>query len=129
MSDAPGGNLRILVVEDELLIAASLEMGLQGYGHCVLGPVSTVDAARRILETEEPDLVLLDYRLANSTTEPLLPELHQRGIAVCVLSGYGREQLPEAYADCHLVKKPFYIRELLDTITGMNLLGKGRSLS
>ncbi|MEO7050072.1 MAG: response regulator [Rhodanobacter sp.] len=129
MNEAPKRSLRILIVEDELLIAASLEMSLEGHGHQVLGPVATVDAARLILETERPDLALLDYRLANSTTEPLLPELRQRGIPMCVLSGYGREQLPEAYADCQLVEKPFYIRQLLDTINSMGLRGTGSSLS
>lgn len=129
MSDAPAGGLRILVVEDELLIATSLELSLEGHGHRVMGPVSTVKAALRILETEQPDLALLDYRLADSTTEPLLPELRQRGIPVCVLSGYGRDQLPEAYADCQLVEKPFYIRQLIDTIGRMGLRRRGDSAS
>ncbi|MEO8777544.1 MAG: response regulator [Rhodanobacter sp.] len=121
MNDSPRAGLRILVVEDELLIATSLEISLEGHGHRVVGPVSTVDAARRILETEHPDLALLDYRLADSTTEPLLPVLRERGIPMCVLSGYGRDQLPDAYADCHLVEKPFYIGQLLETIGRMGL--------
>ena len=116
MSDTSSRSLSILVVEDELLIATSLELSLEGHGHRVLGPVSTVAAARRILETEQPDLALIDYRLADSTTEPLLPELRKRVIPVCVLSGYGRDQLPETYADCHLVEKPFYAGELVETI-------------
>jgi DNA-binding response OmpR family regulator len=124
MNGTSSRSLKILVVEDELLIATSLEMSLQGHGHSVVGPVSTVAAAREILETEKPDLALLDYRLAGSTTEPLLPELRRRGIPVCVLSGYGRGQLPDAYADCHLVEKPFYMRDLLDAISRMALRGR-----
>ena len=95
----------------------------------MVGPVGTVDAARLILETEQPDLARLDYCLADSSTEPLLPELRQRGIPMCVLSGYAREQLPQAYADCQLVEKPFHIRQLLDTIDSMGWRGTGSSTS
>lgn len=123
MNELSSRSLRILVVEDELLIASSLEMSLEGHGHNVLGPVSTVAAALRILQTEQPDLALIDYRLADSTTEPLLPEFRKRSIPVCVLSGYGREQLPEAYADCHVLEKPFSARELVQTINRMGSSG------
>lgn len=126
MNDTPSRSLRILVVEDELLIATSLEMSLEGHGHSVLGPVSTVPAAQRILETAQPDLALLDYRLADSTTESLLPALRERRIPVCVLSGYGRDQLPAAYADCHCLEKPFYARELVEMIDRVGL-GQGNS--
>lgn len=67
MNDTSSRSLRILVVEDELLIATSLELSLEGHGHRVLGPVSIVAAAQRILQTEQPDLALIDYRLADPT--------------------------------------------------------------
>ena len=93
-----------------------------------MGPVGTVDAARLILETEQPDLARLDYRLADSTMEPLLPGLRQRGMPMCVFCGYAREQLPQAYANCQLVEKPFYIRQLLDAINSMGWRGTGSSM-
>lgn len=89
---------RILVVEDELLIAASLEIVLERHGHIVVGPAPTLAAARAELKLPQPDLALLDYCSAESTTEPLLPEPHERGIPACILTGYSPDQLPAAYA-------------------------------
>lgn len=119
MTDEPAPGLSILVVEDELLIATSLEIVLESHGHRVLGPVATVDAARHALKNTQPDIALIDYRLAGSTTEPLLPDLRERGIPTCVLTGYSREQLPDTYADCHVLEKPFRMRALLEAIDAM----------
>lgn len=119
MSATPRSPLHVLVVEDELLIATSLEIALESAGHRLLGPVATVDAAREALETAQPDLALIDYRLADSTTEPLLPDLRERGIPICVLTGYSRDQLPPAYAGCHVLEKPFRMRALIEAIETM----------
>jgi DNA-binding response OmpR family regulator len=119
MTNRPKPGLFVLVVEDEMLIATSLEIVLESNGHRVLGPVATVDAARAALEHAQPDLALIDYRLADSTTEPLLPDLRQRHIPACVLTGYSRDQLPESYADCHVLEKPFRMRALLEAIDVM----------
>jgi DNA-binding response OmpR family regulator len=119
MNAMTGEPLHILVVEDELLIATSLEIALEGAGHRLLGPVPTVLAAREALESAQPDLALIDYRLADSTTEALLPELRDRDIPVCVLTGYSRDQLPAAYAGCHVLEKPFRMRALMETIENM----------
>lgn len=54
---------RILIVEDEALIAAELEDRLQRRGFEVLGPVDTADAAIATVEMHRPDLVLMDIRL------------------------------------------------------------------
>lgn len=116
--------LHILIVEDELPIATSLEIALESHGHRVLGPAATVDEACKALETAQPDLALIDYRLANSTTEPLLPVLRERGIPVCVLTGYSPDQLPAAYGDCHVLEKPFRMSALMTTVETMRLQEK-----
>lgn len=124
MSEGIAEALHILVVEDELLIAMSLEIALESNGHRVLGPVATITEAHKALQTAQPDLALIDYRLADSTTEPLLPMLRERGIPMCVLSGYSRDQLPAAYGDCHLLVKPFRMEALMTTIEIMRLREK-----
>lgn len=121
MTDGTCSGLCVLVVEDELLIATSLEMVLESNGHRVLGPVATVRAARQALDHAEPDLALIDYRLADSTTESLLPDLRERGIPTCVLTGYSRAQLPETYAHCDVLEKPFRMHALLEAIDAMLL--------
>jgi DNA-binding NtrC family response regulator len=106
----------VLVVEDELLIASALEITLDTKGYRVLGPAATVDEARILLETGQPDVALIDYRLASTTTEALLPLLDARGVAVCVLTGYGRKQLPESYAKYAVLEKPFPMQQLVSTL-------------
>lgn len=109
----------VLLVEDELLIATSLEMVLETHGYRLLGPVATVADAIELLNTHRPDMALIDYRLAHGTTEPLLPLLAQQNVPACVLSGYGRRQLPAAYDDCALLEKPYRAAALLAVLQAM----------
>lgn len=111
----PDGQV-VMVVEDELLIAATLEAALTSSGYRVLGPVATVPEAIDLLRTAQPDVALIDYRLASSTTEALLPTLDSRHIPVCVLTGYSPSQLPPAYAHCTVLEKPFRISTLMATL-------------
>ncbi|MEP7186632.1 MAG: response regulator [Rhodanobacter sp.] len=106
----------VMVVEDELLIAATLEMALESRGYRLLGPVATVDDALALLATSRPDIALIDYRLASTTTEALLQPLQALRVPVCVLTGYGRQQLPEAYANCAMLEKPFRTKALLEAL-------------
>ncbi|HZX69806.1 MAG TPA: response regulator [Rhodanobacter sp.] len=109
----------VLLVEDELLIATSMEIILEGHGYRILGPVATVADAIALLENDRPDMALLDYRLARTTTEPLIPILARQRVPVCVLTGYGRAQLPAAYAECALLEKPFRTSALLAALQAL----------
>jgi DNA-binding response OmpR family regulator len=103
----------VLIVEDELMIAVTLEMMLSDQGYRVIDPVSTVEDALVVLETVRPDVALLDYRLGGSTTEPLLSVLQERQVPVCMLTGYGRDALPERYRKYPVLEKPFGLNDLL----------------
>lgn len=109
---APGGPV-VLVVEDELLIATSLELALEMRGYRLLGPTPTVAGALALMDQIRPDVALIDYRLAASTTEPLLQVFDQREIPVCVLTGFGRDQLPAGYAHRAILEKPFGLSHLM----------------
>ncbi len=115
-NDRRAAGLWVMVVEDELLIAASLEIALESKGYRVIGPVATVDEALELLKTEQPDMALIDYRLARTTTEALVGPLHTRQIPVCVLTGYSAAQLPPAYAGCTVLEKPFRMNALLEAL-------------
>ncbi|MEP6897452.1 MAG: response regulator [Rhodanobacter sp.] len=114
--DRPVDGLLVMVVEDELLIAASLEIALESRGYRVIGPVATVDEALELLKTEQPDMALIDYRLARTTTEALVSPLQTRKIPVCVLTGYSASQLPPTYAGCTVLEKPFRMNALLEAL-------------
>jgi CheY-like chemotaxis protein len=119
MTDATPTEPVVMVVEDELLIAATLEIALESKGYKVLGPVATVDEALALLQQAKPDLAVIDYRLARTTTEALLPELTERNIPVCVLTGYNASQLPPAYAGHTILEKPFRLATLLEALDGI----------
>lgn len=55
--------MKILLVEDEILIALTLEMTLSDAGYTVLGPVATVKRALELLQHDIPDLALVDINL------------------------------------------------------------------
>ncbi len=62
---------RILVVEDEFLIAMELDMTLRSAGYQVLGPVTTVTAALELLRAERPDAAVLDVDLEGEWVTPV----------------------------------------------------------
>jgi DNA-binding LytR/AlgR family response regulator len=87
--------LRILIVEDEFLLAMELETLLQQRGCMVLGPVSSVGQALTTLDGEQPDLALLDVNLKGERATPVAAALHARGVPFVLITGYSVLQLSE----------------------------------
>jgi two-component SAPR family response regulator len=87
--------LRILIVEDEFLLAMDLEMMLQQRGCMVLGPVPSVGHALRLLDHEQPDVALLDVNLKGERATPVAAELQAHGVPYVLITGYSAVQLSE----------------------------------
>lgn len=106
--------LRVLVVEDELLVLMDVEDLLEEHGCHVLDPAATVkDALKRISE-DKPDLVILDRNLNGTRTTPVAEELNRTGTPFVVMTGYvtGVEDEP-AMKDAPCVRKPWNRAELV----------------
>lgn len=103
---------RVLVVEDESLIAMLVEDGLETLGYEVVGPVGTVDAALRIVEQTPFDLALLDINLGGKQSFPIAEALESRGIPYAFLTGYDRSSLPLAIQHRFGLQKPFRMSAL-----------------
>jgi DNA-binding NtrC family response regulator len=86
---------RVLVVEDEFLLAMELEALLERHGCLVLGPVPTVDRALALLDGEPPELVLLDVNLKGERATPVAAALRDRGVPFVLITGYSARQLSE----------------------------------
>ena len=86
---------RILIVEDEFLIALDLEDALGDLGCEVVGPAATVAEALRLIEMTLPSAAVLDVRLVDGSTAPVAVELQRRGVPYLVLTGYERQQVSE----------------------------------
>jgi CheY-like chemotaxis protein len=113
---------RILVVEDEFLIALDIAGALEQGGHTVIGPLASIGDALQALEREKLDAALLDANLGGEPVGRLADALHQRGVPFAFVSGYGREQLPPAHRGAPLVRKPFTGADLLAVVARLHTL-------
>jgi CheY-like chemotaxis protein len=107
---------KILVVEDEALVAMLVEDALLDAGAQVIGPAATVGEALRLLDAERPDAAVLDLNLAGETSGPVADLLAARGIPFLVATGYGAEGLPQTHATVPVLPKPYDPEELTSTL-------------
>jgi CheY-like chemotaxis protein len=99
---------RILVVEDEMLLALDLQTLLEEQGCEVLEPASSVRRALAVLETRLPDAASLDMNLNGESSAPVAAALRERGIPFVVVTGYsGKNREDPVFRDVPLVKKPY----------------------
>ena len=108
----PDKKLRILVVEDEMMIAFFIEDCVVELGHQVVGPASRVTQAQCLIEAESFDLALLDVNVAGEEVYPIASLLKARGIPFVFLSGYGSRGLRDEWVNCPMLPKPFGIEGL-----------------
>jgi len=121
----PLGGRRVLVVEDEPLLAMEIESELADAGAAVVGPAGTLEAAARLIEAEAFDAALLDANLAGRPVGTLAAALDARGVPFAFASGYGVSGLPEGFRDRPLLGKPFSAEALL-ALVGRLLAGPER---
>lgn len=105
---------RVLIVEDDYLIAEGLSRAIEDDGFAVIGPVDTVAGALRVLRREQPDAALLDVRLRQGDSLEVARALRQRGVPFAVVSGYTRESLPPEMAAAPFLAKPLGELELVE---------------
>lgn len=110
---------RVLVVEDEALIALDVAATLEDAGCIVVGPASTLEKARSEIATSALDAALLDANLAGQPVDELAAALAARGVPFAFLTGYGRAALPVAHRHAPLIRKPFVPREAIDVLGRM----------
>jgi CheY-like chemotaxis protein len=114
--------LRVLVVEDEYLVALLLEEDLRSAGCIIVGPHTSLAAATAAGVSEPLDLAVLDVNLNGEMVYPLADHLAGRGIPLVFLTGYGAGHFPERFRTAPRVSKPHdraaLIRELERALGG-----------
>jgi DNA-binding response OmpR family regulator len=105
--------MRVLVVEDEPLLAIVLNDQLVAAGMTVVGPAGSVTKATRLIENVGCDIAVLDFNLRGETAEPIAAELRKRGTPFILVSGVSREQLPNWLCSALLLGKPANFEQLL----------------
>jgi CheY-like chemotaxis protein len=112
---------RILVVEDEPMLAIELEGLLQEFGCAVVGPVSSLVKALQLARDESFDAAILDVVIRGGDVYPVADLLDARGIPFVLASGYSEWSLPERHRHHPRLLKPFTRRNLAEAL--MLLLG------
>ena len=97
---------RILIVEDEFLIAATACEMLQELGAHVVGPASTISEALALAEREDVDVALLDINLHGQSSAAVAARLETRGIPIVFATGYGRGDGKDAVGH-YVLGKPY----------------------
>ena len=104
---------RVLVVEDEYLLADDLREALEAAGAEVVGPVGTVTEALDLLARgPAPDAALLDVNLQGEMVYPVADALRARGLPFVFTTGYDAQAIPQAYADVPRAEKPVELQQV-----------------
>ena len=116
---APIQDLRVLVVEDEFLVATLIQDMLESAGYLVLGPIPRLAEALDAAGREAYDAAVLDVNLAGERVYPVAEVLSRRNVPFVFVTGYGPNSLPPEYADRPRLCKPFRIAELLGALSNI----------
>jgi DNA-binding response OmpR family regulator len=107
--------VRVLLVEDEYLVASLIEEILEIAGCIVTGPIPRLAQAVDAADRETCDAAVLDVNLAGERIYPVADILSRRNIPFVFVTGYG--VLPGEYANRPRLCKPFKMADLLDTLS------------
>lgn len=80
---------RILVLEDEVLLALDAAEALEELGAIIIGPAHRVEGAMALLDTVRPDAALLDVNIAGSTSSAVAKRLTEERVPFVLATGYG----------------------------------------
>lgn len=109
--------LRVLVVEDDFLLADGLAEELSEHGLQVVGPLATVAQALAVLEAGTPvDTAILDINIGGEMAYPVADWLTARGVPFLLASGYDAAALPARFHQARSCEKPYVIARILDAL-------------
>jgi DNA-binding response OmpR family regulator len=112
-------NQRILIVEDEIMIANAMDMFLRHAGYTVVGPVCDFSSALAAAHTDDMDIVLLDLNLNGKKAFPIADILIKRQIPFAVVTGYAEYLRPGNRIKAPVLKKPVDPQRLLNLIRAL----------
>ena len=103
---------RVLITEDEVILAMEIEQTMKRAGCEIVGVASSVEQGLKFLATDVVDFAILDINLGGKEVFPLAAKLRTMGIPFFFLTGYSRDHLiPHEYGDSICLEKP--VREAL----------------
>lgn len=106
---------RILVVEDEPLVAWDIESILADNGFAVIGPVATIDAALGAIAEADIDGAFVDMNLGGQPVDSVADALRSARVPFSFVTGYSAIRAPAGYSAVPIIRKPFDAEALLRT--------------
>jgi CheY-like chemotaxis protein len=108
--------LRILVAEDDWLLAEMLIGTLQAAGCVVVGPAAGLARTIELAQRCELDGALLDINLAGEMCYPAAKLLQERNVSFAFMTAYARSAIPASLRSAGFLGKPFTNEALLETV-------------
>lgn len=109
-------NFRVLIIEDEPLIAHSLEDALIDAGFQIAGVAGKLEKALALIESGACDVAIVDANLGGLSASPAAVALASRGLPFIVTSGYSQEQLPGRFPGAIFIQKPCRPEQIIETL-------------
>ncbi|KPB77319.1 response regulator [Pseudomonas cannabina] len=103
---------RVLLVEDETMVAMLMEAMLEDLGFTTASHASTLEEGIACARDGDYDLAILDINIIGGTSFPIAAIIARRGLPFMFCSGYGRLALPEIWTDRQCIAKPFSADQL-----------------
>ncbi|HMF07453.1 MAG TPA: response regulator [Methylocella sp.] len=123
---SPASRPRILLVEDEPVIALALESTLRELGFDVVATAARISSALEAARRQTIDYAILDVNLGAQRVDAVADVLAARGCPFFFMTGYGTSDLPPRHADRAVLQKPFRLEQLFAVLRAeFGLLGDG----
>jgi CheY-like chemotaxis protein len=110
-------NRKVLVVEDEMMIAMLIEDMLDEFGCKLVGPATNVPRALELIGKESIDVAVLDLNLDGKDTYAIADALQRKNVPFIFATGYGSTGLRQEYGNRPVLQKPFQARDLETALT------------
>lgn len=111
---------RVLILDDEALIAYDLADTVQSSGREVVGPAISLKEARQLFEERHPDVALLDINIRGETIWQLAGEMRAAGCRLIFCSANNApSDRNDAFADCTFIPKPSAPERILQALEGL----------
>lgn len=113
--------MRILIIEDEPMIALDLQDLLEDAGFDVAGVAGKLETALALIETKKFDAAVIDANLGGISSSPAAAALADRSVPFIVLSGYSFKQHEAAFPKALFIQKPCRPDQLINALKDMRL--------
>ena len=107
---------RVLIVEDDALVAMEMEARVAAFGCVVIGPAPTLESANRLIDEGRPDAALLDVNIRGARITPIAARLRDLGVPYALVTGYARLAFEEPELQVVKLAKPVSAAELGRTL-------------